>query len=219
MGSRARCPPAPRSPQQEHPTHGGDGGQHMKTQPRTQREDLGQVAGARRAGQRVGEPQGLSHWVSDTHTHLVWAPHLSIPGKALTLGKRARPVRPSSNLSSFSSAQASDAIGPVPDAFLCLSWASCESPLLSQQSHWRRLHGLARVQPHPVPAPEGHSQLSRCSIHSCSSIGYLARSMSQATVEVILPRQHAGEASRSEASARNPLVVLPPTQRGHLQRA
>lgn len=61
----------------------------------------------------------------------------------------------------------------------------------------------------PCPAPEGHSQLSRCSMHSCSSMGYLARSMSQATVEVILPRQHAGEASRSEASSRNPEVLLP----------
>lgn len=31
-------------------------------------------------------------------------------------------------------------------------------------------------------------------MHSCSSMGYLARSMSQATVDVILSRQQAGEA-------------------------
>lgn len=44
-----------------------------------------------------------------------------------------------------------------------------------------------------------HSQLSKCSMHSCSSMGYLARSMSQATVEVMLSRQQAGEVPRGEA--------------------
>ena len=33
---------------------------------------------------------------------------------------------------------------------------------------------------------EADSQLSRSSMHSCSSMGYLVRSMSQATVEVML---------------------------------
>lgn len=52
-----------------------------------------------------------------------------------------------------------------------------------------------------------HSQLSKCSMHSCSSMGYLARSMSQATVEVMLSRQQAGEVPRGE--------VVPDPTGGH----
>lgn len=51
-------------------------------------------------------------------------------------------------------------------------------------------------------------------MHSCSSMGYLARSMSQATVDVILPRQRAGEVSRREAGARHPASPAPTPTRG-----
>lgn len=72
----------------------------------------------------------------------------------------------------------------------------------------------------PPPAELGaaggrrHSQLSRRSMHSCSSMGYLARSMSQATVDVILPRQRAGEVSRREVGARHPASPAPTPTRG-----
>ena len=42
---------------------------------------------------------------------------------------------------------------------------------------------------------EADSQLSRSSMHSCSSMGYLVRSMSQATVDVMLGGEPQGHAN------------------------
>lgn len=101
---------------------------------------------------------------------------------------------------------------PVPGASLPPGQAGCTGPdSLSPMPAVEKPVWPPRAEPPPRPGPSRHSQLSRCSMHSCSSMGYLARSMSQATVEVILPRQHASEIPSGEATSPDPAAPMPPT--------
>lgn len=119
---------------------------------------------ARRAGRppSPGDPRGLPRWPG-------------CPGRGTEPREAGRLLGPHSP---FCSCPGFSHHGrPIPDASLRPSQASCLGP------------GQSEAPAHPQPRPRGgrrHSQLSRCSVHSCSSRGYLARSMSQATVEVIL---------------------------------
>lgn len=142
MGSRAWCPPAPGNPQQEHPNHTGslirqrrgtawgDPARSKKACSRAQH--LGQADRANRAGQRAGHHlQGTHRAVTLDKRHKC-VPCLGstpiCPGQVTDPWEEGRAGQPSSSLSFFSSAQASDSTGPVPDASPSPSQARCKGP-------------------------------------------------------------------------------------------